>query len=93
MNYSWPGNVRELENAIEHALVMGSSDSILPIDLPAKLFNEDYAKDKIGSYGEAVCSSSGDWYGMPYARAERTARRRREYWGSILITSTVSFKN
>ena len=54
MNYSWPGNVRELENAIEHALVMGSSDSILPADLPAKLLNEDYAEHKGGSYVEAV---------------------------------------
>jgi Nif-specific regulatory protein len=34
MNYDWPGNVRELENAIERALVLGSTDSILPDDLP-----------------------------------------------------------
>lgn len=34
MNYDWPGNVRELENAIERALVLGVSDSILPEDLP-----------------------------------------------------------
>jgi Nif-specific regulatory protein len=32
--YEWPGNVRELENAIERALVLGSSDVILPDDLP-----------------------------------------------------------
>ena len=37
MNYSWPGNVRELENAIEHALVIGSTDVILPEDLPEAL--------------------------------------------------------
>jgi DNA-binding NtrC family response regulator len=36
-NYDWPGNVRELENAIEHALVLGSSDMILPEDLPESL--------------------------------------------------------
>jgi Nif-specific regulatory protein len=34
MNYDWPGNVRELENAIERALVLGSTESILPDDLP-----------------------------------------------------------
>jgi transcriptional regulator with GAF, ATPase, and Fis domain len=34
MNYDWPGNVRELENALEHALVLGSTDVILPDDLP-----------------------------------------------------------
>jgi Nif-specific regulatory protein len=36
-NYDWPGNVRELENAIERALVLGSSDVILPEDLPESL--------------------------------------------------------
>jgi DNA-binding NtrC family response regulator len=34
MHYDWPGNVRELENAIEHALVLGSTSLILPEDLP-----------------------------------------------------------
>jgi two-component system response regulator HydG len=34
LNYSWPGNVRELENAIERAVVLGSTASILPEDLP-----------------------------------------------------------
>jgi transcriptional regulator with GAF, ATPase, and Fis domain len=37
VNYDWPGNVRELENAIERALVLGSSDMILPEDLPETL--------------------------------------------------------
>jgi transcriptional regulator with GAF, ATPase, and Fis domain len=32
--YEWPGNVRELENAIERAVVLGSSDVIVPEDLP-----------------------------------------------------------
>jgi transcriptional regulator with GAF, ATPase, and Fis domain len=34
MHYDWPGNVRELENALERALVLGATDSILPDDLP-----------------------------------------------------------
>ncbi len=34
LRYDWPGNVRELENALERALVLGSTDSILPDDLP-----------------------------------------------------------
>jgi DNA-binding NtrC family response regulator len=37
MRYGWPGNVRELENAIEHAVVFGSTDEILPEDLPDSL--------------------------------------------------------
>src|SRR5262249_130922 len=34
MKYDWPGNVRELENAIERAVVLGSSELIMPDDLP-----------------------------------------------------------
>jgi len=34
MQYDWPGNIRELENAMERAVVIGSSDFILPEDLP-----------------------------------------------------------
>lgn len=36
-HYDWPGNVRELENAIERAVVLGSSDVILAEDLPEAL--------------------------------------------------------
>ena len=36
-SYTWPGNVRELENAMERAVVIGSSDMILPEDLPEPL--------------------------------------------------------
>jgi len=37
LNYDWPGNVRELENAVERAVVLGSTDTILPEDLPESL--------------------------------------------------------
>jgi DNA-binding NtrC family response regulator len=40
MLYEWPGNVRELENAIERAVVIGKSRSIMPEDLP--LFRSDH---------------------------------------------------
>jgi Nif-specific regulatory protein len=40
MQYSWPGNVRELENAIEHAIVLGLTDEILPEDLPEAMLEE-----------------------------------------------------
>ena len=39
MQYDWPGNVRELENAIERAVVLGSSDAVLPEDLPAPILD------------------------------------------------------
>ena len=32
--YDWPGNVRELENAVERAVVLGSTDRVLSEDLP-----------------------------------------------------------
>jgi transcriptional regulator with GAF, ATPase, and Fis domain len=35
--YDWPGNIRELENAMERAVVVGSSSFILPEDLPETL--------------------------------------------------------
>jgi transcriptional regulator with PAS, ATPase and Fis domain len=37
--YSWPGNARELQNAVEHAVVLGVADSVLPEDLPESLFD------------------------------------------------------
>jgi len=40
MHYDWPGNVRELENAMERALVLGSTPSILPEDLPETILEE-----------------------------------------------------
>ena len=45
VNYDWPGNVRELENAIERALVLGSSDMILPEDLPESLLERNPAPE------------------------------------------------
>jgi Nif-specific regulatory protein len=40
LDYDWPGNVRELENAIERAVVLGSSDLILPEDLPETILEK-----------------------------------------------------
>ena len=36
--YDWPGNVRELQNAIERAVVLGSTELLTPEDLPDALF-------------------------------------------------------
>ena len=35
--YAWPGNVRELQNVISRAILLGSSETIGPEDLPANL--------------------------------------------------------
>lgn len=37
MGYEWPGNVRELENAIERAVVLGATETVLLEDLPETL--------------------------------------------------------
>jgi Nif-specific regulatory protein len=56
--YDWPGNVRELENAMERAVVLGTTDWILPEDLPEALLETELttAKPKTG-YHEAVVQS------------------------------------
>jgi DNA-binding NtrC family response regulator len=35
--HNWPGNVRELENTIQRACVLGTSDILLPKDIPLGL--------------------------------------------------------
>jgi transcriptional regulator with GAF, ATPase, and Fis domain len=45
VHYDWPGNVRELENAMERALVMGSSDEVLLEDLPDALLDQGPSED------------------------------------------------
>jgi Nif-specific regulatory protein len=55
MHYDWPGNVRELENALERALVLGSSDTILPDDLPESLLEAgSLAPASTGTYHGAI---------------------------------------
>jgi DNA-binding NtrC family response regulator len=48
MSHDWPGNVRELENAIERALVLGASETVLPEDLPESLLEHVSADDVSG---------------------------------------------
>ena len=55
MSYDWPGNVRELENAIQHAIVLGTSELILPEDLPETLLETDSAAAANGGrYQEGI---------------------------------------
>jgi transcriptional regulator with GAF, ATPase, and Fis domain len=54
-NYDWPGNVRELENAVERALVLGISDTVLPEDLPESLLEHPPAPEMTeGNYHASV---------------------------------------
>jgi Nif-specific regulatory protein len=54
-NYDWPGNVRELQNALERAVVLGSSDHIRPEDLPEALVENNESTDAgVTRYHDAV---------------------------------------
>jgi transcriptional regulator with GAF, ATPase, and Fis domain len=45
IGYDWPGNIRELENAIERAIVLGSSEMILAEDLPDSMLEGNLPAD------------------------------------------------
>ncbi len=53
LQYGWPGNVRELENAMERAVVLGLSESVLPEDLPEALV-EASPRDTSAKYHHSV---------------------------------------
>jgi Nif-specific regulatory protein len=54
-NYEWPGNVRELENTIERAVVLGSTEWILPDDLPDSIMETEMEETSTpGSFHELV---------------------------------------
>jgi len=58
LTYDWPGNVRELENAIERAVVLGTTDLILLEDLPeAILETESRTMAAPTKYHEAVAET------------------------------------
>jgi two-component system response regulator HydG len=74
----WPGNVRELEHAIEHAVVMAKSDTIVPGDLPSykevppPVAYED--EDSVPAPdSETVLTGFGRLTDLPYASAKKQA--------------------
>ena len=56
MTYDWPGNVRELENAIERAVVLGTTEHILADDLPEAVVeaNTTMSSEAGSTYHEQV---------------------------------------
>jgi Nif-specific regulatory protein len=60
-SYDWPGNVRELENAIERAVVLGTTEVILPEDLPEAALETETMESGVGGgvakYHEAVAEA------------------------------------
>ncbi|HEV2401270.1 MAG TPA: sigma 54-interacting transcriptional regulator [Candidatus Sulfotelmatobacter sp.] len=55
MRYDWPGNVRELDNAIERAVVLGSTELILAEDLPDSILEETIAEgEPVNALAEGI---------------------------------------
>jgi Nif-specific regulatory protein len=52
--YDWPGNVRELENVIERAMVLGSTESIVPEDLPDTLHESGAGQETATNFHDEV---------------------------------------
>jgi transcriptional regulator with GAF, ATPase, and Fis domain len=56
--YDWPGNVRELQNAIERAVVLGSTELLMPEDLPEALIETGETKSiPVSSYHDKVAEA------------------------------------
>lgn len=71
LNYDFPGNVRELENTIERAVVLGSSEWILPEDLPESLLETvDFTEDSTLNYHEAVQEKKKELIRQAFAEAK-----------------------
>ncbi len=47
VNYDWPGNVRELENAVERAVVMCTSDRIVPENIRQSIMSASGSDDLV----------------------------------------------
>jgi Nif-specific regulatory protein len=54
LSYAWPGNVRELENAIERAVVLGESETVLPEDLPETVLEAAPMPSRPGALQDSV---------------------------------------
>ena len=59
-SYGWPGNVRELENAIERAVVLGDSETLLADDLPEAVLETASAPKIAGAFQASVGDAKRD---------------------------------
>jgi two-component system, NtrC family, response regulator PilR len=58
LNHDWPGNIRELENALERAVALEATPTILPDSLPATIRGE--SPKTAGAPAEALPESGFD---------------------------------
>ena len=89
-NYDWPGNVRELENAVERAVVLGSTELIVPEDLPEAILEAaPPASQPGGDYHQAVRERKRAPSSPPSLSPAATTRKPRNCWAYIPTTCTA----
>jgi transcriptional regulator with GAF, ATPase, and Fis domain len=81
VNHDWPGNVRELQNAIERAIVLGSTDIVLPEDLPSELFESGSNGSPLPNYQEVLNATKRDLVEKAVARSDGDYKKAAELLG------------
>ena len=73
VHYDWPGNIRELENALERAVVLGSSDIIQLEDLPESIREIGRAADVVRAPGlqDAIDRAKRDAIAQAFQQAQK----------------------
>jgi Nif-specific regulatory protein len=80
LQYSWPGNVRELQNAMEHAVVIGVSEWVLPEELPESLL-ESAPRDASAKFHNSVQQTKRDAIIDAYVQANGDYRQAAKVLG------------
>ena len=88
LQYSWPGNVRELENAIEHAIVMGLTEEILPDDLARCVVGRTGVRARWTRTMTRSTRRRNSWCLRRWMRLRGARSTRLVFWGFILSICT-----
>ena len=82
INYDWPGNVRELDNAIERAVVLGTTELIMPEDLPeALLEKQSVSGAEITEYHRVVMETKRQLVRSALERADGNYTEAAQFLG------------
>jgi DNA-binding NtrC family response regulator len=87
--HDWPGNVRELINALERAVLLGTSDQIMSNDLPERVRGSGWTRDQSGASPVGIAATGNlpeEWLAktLPDARQETVDAFERAYLTGIL---------
>lgn len=85
--YAWPGNVRELENAVEHAMVLGSRELVEIGDLPENVrdaakgaaVEDDGFHGRVRTFKRELLMSAIEDAAGNFGEAARTLKVNRTY--------------